>query len=140
MSLDERYIVKTLGDLKREGLDIDLLLKTINGGVMIMNIDNRKNVVNGVTATNQQLNFGDSVSMSQTVGALSEDNIKKLFDDLYKTIKDNGDERDIEIAGKVEESIMNKNWDAAKMIFGALPKVIQVSAAGISIAKAFGWM
>ncbi|PUA40360.1 hypothetical protein C8Z91_04445 [Paenibacillus elgii] len=104
-------------------------------------MDNRSFNVSGLTGQNQNFNFGDNGKIDQKITNGSEIDIQKLFSDLHKVIEEgDADSRDKQMAQVLEENVKAGKMDTAKTIFDLLTKTVQMSAAGIAIGKAFGWI
>lgn len=104
---------------------------------MVLYVDNRTINVQGFTAENLQI--GDENQINQIKLGSGVD-IDRLFGQLAEFISQNSDPRDQQTADKVKENINKGKFDTAKEIFGLLSKAVQMSAAGVSIAKAMGWV
>lgn len=67
--------------------------------------------------------------------------LKELFKQLIKFTSENSDERDLQAVRSIVENVRNEKIEVAKSIlFDLLTRTVQASAAGVSIAKAFGWL
>lgn len=115
------------------------IYELIKEGNVIYMKNNRIYNVSGLQATNQNINFGDHGVSNQTVSA-SDHEISELLKSLAQEISKNGDTKDREILKEIDSNITHKKWDTAKTLFGLLGKTIQVSAAGSTLAKVFGWI
>lgn len=108
----------------------------------MQNNDNSKNMANnfGNATFTGNTNF-QSDSNTQSFQQGSSDINEKLFTDLIDEINKIHDEQEkndnLSDAENLKQAIANKNIDRAKNFFGMLGKTIQVSAAGVSLAKAF---
>lgn len=122
----DSFGVKTVGELIKEGK-------------VIYMVDNRIYNVSGLQASNQNINFGDHVTSNQTV-YVSDHEISELLKSLTEEVYKNGDIKDQEILKEIDSNIKQKKWDTAKTLFGIFGKTIQVSAAGSTLAKVFGWI
>ncbi|MBY7736262.1 hypothetical protein DXC69_18100 [Paenibacillus polymyxa] len=104
-------------------------------------MDNRTihNNVSGLTGQ-QNLVFGDHGTINQNNNQLSSADIDNLLQDLKKFALENSHEQDLKIVDSIEENVKSGKTDVAKTLFEVLSKVVTTSAAGVNIAKAFGWI
>lgn len=132
----------SVGDLLRAGITINEL--NVYGGVVVQNNDNSRKMegvsfdgatLNGIT------NF-QSDNNIQTYQTGLDSHTEDLFAELIKEINrisDPDDRQDnLEDARKIKEAIASDNKERAAKFFGRLGKAIQISSAGVSLAKNLG--
>ncbi len=103
-------------------------------------VDNRQYHINGVNGETLNINTGSQGNIFQSITNKTEADVTNLIKELLRYAEENGEPRDVEMVQALETNIKEKKWESAKAIFGLLTKSIQVSASGITIAKAFGWL
>ncbi|AET60287.1 hypothetical protein HPL003_17715 [Paenibacillus terrae HPL-003] len=123
-------------ELIQDGL---LKINDFDKGVVFM-VDNRQYHINGVNGETLNINTGSQGNVFQSITNKTEADVTNLIEELLRYAEENGEPRDVEMVQAIETNIKEKKWESAKAIFGLLTKSIQVSASGISIAKAFGWL
>lgn len=117
----------------------EIIKFTENGGIVIMDNRTIHNNVSGLTGQ-QNLVFGDHGTINQNNNQLSSADIDNLLQDLKKFALENSHEQDLKIVDSIEENVKSGKTDVAKTLFEVLSKVVTTSAAGVNIAKAFGWI
>ncbi|MBE0336423.1 hypothetical protein [Paenibacillus terrae] len=123
-------------ELIQDGL---LKINDFDKGVVFM-VDNRQYHINGVNGETLNINTGSQGNIFQSITNKTEADVTNLIKELLRYAEENGEPRDVEMVQALETNIKEKKWESAKAIFGLLTKSIQVSASGITIAKAFGWL
>ncbi|WP_192511193.1 hypothetical protein [Paenibacillus sp. 23TSA30-6] len=127
---------KSMQELIQDGL---LKINDFDKGVVFM-VDNRQYHINGVNGETLNINTGSQGNIFQSITNKTEADVTNLIKELLRYAEENGEPRDVEMVQALETNIKEKKWESAKAIFGLLTKSIQVSASGITIAKAFGWL
>lgn len=100
-------------------------------------MDNRTYNFQG--SSNENIQLGDYNEINQNKFAQNGD-IDRLFEELFKYISQNAETQDKQIAEKVKENVKKGKLETAKEFFGVLSQAVQVSSAGVALAKAFGWI